>query len=294
MAPRESLKIVGADETSAGHDQVRPSAPARATVSLVELLELDRIDSDRFRTSVTVDEPYPLFGGQAAAQALWAAGQTVVRGRVPHSLHGYFVRPGVASAPIEYQVFIERNGRSFSSRQVVAEQDGEIVFTMLASFHAEEDGPEAQMREIPAVPRPEDAPRHRIPRLVSYEGKRVEQQYPHDELLTRYWARCTDDLRGDRLLNACALAYLSDNSAGIAALDTDTHWSGASLDHAVWFQRPVDAGQWMLADLVPVTVARGRGWYTGSLFQREGALIASLAQETVFRAGSGLYYPHGA
>lgn len=284
---------MAADKPTDVDDEARPSTRGRAEVSLVELIELDRRDSDRFRTRVAVDEPYPLFGGQVAAQALWAAGQTVVRSRVPHSLHGYFVRPGVASAPIDYQVFIERNGRSFSSRQVVAEQDGEILFTMLASFHADADGPEAQVREMPFVPRPQDAAPHQIPRLVSYEGRRVEQRYPHQELLTRYWARCTDDLRGDRLLNACALAYLSDNSAGIAALDTDTHRSGASLDHAIWFHRPVDAGQWTLVDLLPVTVARGRGWYTGSLFDREGALIATLAQETVFREGSGLYYPHG-
>jgi acyl-CoA thioesterase II len=274
-------------------DDAAESAPqARKRPSFLDLIEVARIDGNRFRSRVVVDEPYPLFGGQIAAQALYAAAQTVDRGRLPHSLHGYFVRPGDAGQPIEHEVFVERDGRSFSSRKVEARQDGSIVFTMLTSFHAETTGPEAQVREIPTVSRPEDSPPRRLPRLLSYEGRWVEQVYPHDELMTRFWARCTEHLRGDPVLNACALTYLSDHSAGIAALDSCSHWSGASLDHALWFHRPVEAEEWMLVDLVPHTVARGRGWYTGSVFRADGALVANLAQETVFRAGSGRYFPH--
>ena len=273
-----------------------PGAEALATRNtartLIDLLELEQIDGDQFRAGCVFSEQYPLFGGQVAAQALRAAGLTVDGERLPHSLHAYFLRQGDAAHPVVYQVVRERDGRSFSARRVVARQHGSAIFSMLASFHVGEGGPEAEAHDMPPTARPGDCAPYRMPRVFSFEGRRPEQDYPHHELLTRFWTRCTDDLRGDALLNACAVTYISDHSNGAAPLDTDTHRTIGSLDHALWFHRPVTANDWLLMDLVPHVVAKGRAWYTGSVYQADGTLVASLAQQAVYRAATGKYFPH--
>jgi acyl-CoA thioesterase II len=232
---------------------------------------------------VVVERPWALYGGQVAAQALYAAGSTVPAGRLPHSLHGYFLRSGSAARPTVFEVYRDRDGRSFSARRVVAIQGGEVIFNMSASFHTREEGAEAQESVMPAVPRPDQSPAHVIPRLFSYEGRSAPQPYPDVEWSTRFWARCTDALGDDPLLHACALTYVSDISSGLGPFNTPTHASSASLDHAVWFHRPIDAGNWMLMDLAPHTASGGRGWYTGSIFDPAGSLIASIVQESLFR-----------
>lgn len=260
--------------------------------SLADVLALERVDGTLFRTTYLLPDPYPMFGGQLAAQALLAAGLTVAEDRAPHSLHAYFLRPGDASQPVEYAVSVDRDGRGFSARRVVAQQRGKVVLTLSASFHIEdEEGPSDQRRPEPLVSSPEIAEPWLIPRLLSHDGRLAEQEYPHHELMTRFWARCTADLGGDRLLNACALAYVSDISSGVAHFDTDTHASHSSLDHALWFHRPVSAGQWLLLDLIPEVVSRGRGWYTGTIFDTAGNLVASFAQETLFVERPSSYFP---
>jgi acyl-CoA thioesterase-2 len=259
-----------------------PPGPAGLTGTLSELLELDHVDEDVFRAPFVFADPLPLYGGQVAAQALRAAGLTVAPDRLPHSLHGYYLRPGDASLPTILQVFRDRDGGSFSARRVVAMQSGKVIFNMAASFHLEEEGPDAHETALPRVSAPEASPGYDIPRLFAFEGRMVEQAGDY-EWPMRFWARCTEDLGDDQLLHACALTYLSDISTGIVPFNTETHASSSSLDHAVWFHRPVDVNGWLLTDLAAHTVARGRGWYTGSVFTPDGSLVASLTQEALFR-----------
>jgi acyl-CoA thioesterase-2 len=275
-------------------DPAAAQRPMNEGRPLLELLELERTGDCTFVAGYVFPDPYPLFGGQVAAQALRAAGLTLADGRSPHSLHGYFLRSGDASVPMELEVEIQRDGRSFSSRRVTAIQAERTIFTMSASFHLEDEGPSEQRVDAPSVIPPTDAEEWPIPRLFSFEGRAAEQDFPLDEMRSRFWARCTADLADDRLLNACAVAYFADITNPVAHFDTDTHRTSPSLDYSMWFHRPVRADRWMLLDLVPHTVARGRGWYTGSVFQEDGTLVASLAQETLFREGRpGSYFPRG-
>jgi acyl-CoA thioesterase-2 len=262
--------------------------------SFLDLLDLERTGDSTFEAGYVFPDPYPLFGGQVAAQALRAAGLTLPDGRAPHSLHGYFLRPGDASVPTELEVERERDGRAFSSRRVVARQSGKTIFSMSASFHVDEDGPSEQRGAPPAVTAPEDAADWPIPRVFSFEGRVAQQDFPHEEMRSRFWARCTADLADDRLLHACAVAYFADITNAVAHFDTDTHRSSPSLDYSIWFHRPVRGDRWMLLDLVPNVVGHGRGWYTGSVFQEDGGLVVSLAQESLFRPRApGSYFPHG-
>ena len=254
--------------------------------SLLDLLALERIDRDLYRATTVFADPWPLYGGQVAAQALRAAGATVDAGRLPHSLHGYFLRPGDASQPTVLHVHRDRDGRSYSARRVVAVQDGDVIFSMAASFHRFEEGPDAQEVAMPDVAAPYECGQWEIPRLFSFEGRTPQQPYQDMRFPTRFWARCTVPLE-DPLLQACALTYLSDIGSGLMAFETEQQRSLASLDHAVWFHRPVRADEWVLNEMVPHTVSAGRGWYTGSLFAADGTLVASLAQESLFRTRRG-------
>ena len=250
---------------------------------LLGILDLEEVDANLYRTTLAFTDRYALYGGQVAAQALRAAGLTVPSGRLPHSLHGYFLRPGDASRTTAFRVERDRDGRSYSARRVVALQQGEVIFSMSASFHATEDEPQEQATAAPRVPAPEQCDPFVFPRLFSLEGRRVEPPKPHEICPMRFWARGTSDLGDDPLLHACAFTYLSDISSGLFALENKHSRSGASLDHAVWFHRPVRMDDWALHDYVPHTASGGRGWYTGSVFDRSGQLVASLAQEALFR-----------
>jgi acyl-CoA thioesterase II len=251
--------------------------------ALLDLLDLEEIDRDLYRANFVFPDPFRLYGGQVAAQALRAAGLSVDPGRRPHSLHGYFLRAGDATRPMVFQVFRDRDGRSFTARRVVALQGGEVILNMSASFQIPEEGHDAQVPTMPSIPDPEESASHEIPRLFSFEGRAAPQPYPGMAWPTRFWARCTAPLNDDPLLHACALTYLSDISTGLSLFRTATHAPSSSLDHAVWFHRPIDANDWMLSDLVPHTASGGRGWYTGSIYDRQGVLLASVAQESLFR-----------
>jgi acyl-CoA thioesterase-2 len=255
---------------------------AEASGDLRDLLDLEPIEVNLFRANFVFGDPYALYGGQVAAQALRAAALTIDDGRLPHSLHGYFLRPGNASSPTVYQVFRDRDGRTFSARRVVALQRGEVIFSMSASFQNAEGGFEDQEVAMPAVPAPEQCRPYPIPRLFSYEGRQVPQPYGEVDWPTRFWARC-ELAFDDPVLDACALTYLSDISTGLARFNTAEFASSSSLDHAVWFHRPARAADWLLNDMVPHSVSAGRGWYTGSMFDSSGRLVASFAQEALFR-----------
>lgn len=252
-------------------------------VRLTDLLALEQVDDDLFRTTATLDEPFSLYGGQVAAQALTAAGRTVAADRPPHSLHGYFLRAGDAGRPTAFRVHRERDGRSYSARRVVATQDGETVFTLSASFHTGEDGRDLTFSPAPDAAPADGLPAVRLPRLVSVEAREPVQPYPDSVWPTRFWARCTAPLGDDPLVHAAALTYLSDVLSGLAPFRDADGAPMSSLDHAVWFHRPARMDAWTLLDLVPRTVASGRGWYTGTLTAADGSLCASLTQEQLFR-----------
>ena len=251
--------------------------------SLFDVLDLEELDRDLYRANLVYSDHHALYGGQVAAQALLAAGRTVDVDRMPHSLHAYFLRSGDAARPTIFRVERDRDGGSFSARRVVALQDGQVLFNMSCSFAAPEDGPDLQVDPVPGAGVPDELPSRAMPRLFSMESRVPEQPYPSPSWPVRFWARSTVPLPGDRLLHACVLTYLSDIGAGTAALEGAESRSNTSLDHAVWFHRPVRLDEWVLVDLVPHTAASGRGWYTGTLHDVSGRLGASLTQEVLYR-----------
>ncbi|MGY1722076.1 acyl-CoA thioesterase [Blastococcus sp. SYSU DS0533] len=263
----------------------------QAAPTVLDVLALEEIDRDLYRSTLLFADPFPLYGGQVAAQALYAAGRTVDPDRLPHSLHGYFLRSGDAARPTVFRVDRDRDGGSFSARRVVAIQGGEVVFSMSASFSVPGPGPDHQVQEVPAVDLPAGLPGFELPRLFSVEGRRPPQPFPDAHWPTRFWARSAVPLPADRLVHACVLTYLSDIGTGLSALPEDEAAPGPSLDHAVWFHRHTPLDDWVLMDMVPRTVAGGRGWYTGSITTAGGALAASFTQETLFRPGRNPFRP---
>lgn len=259
------------------------AARAAAGPDLLDLLDVEELEQDLYRASAVFDEPFPLYGGQVAAQALLVAGRTVSPDRVPHSLHGYYLRGGASAKPTVFRVERDRDGRSYSARRVVAIQDGKVIFNLAASFSAPEPGVDREVEPGPEVPPPAALPDAELPRLLSMESRVPPQPQPV-EWPTRFWARCTLDLPDSPLVHACVLTYLSDISSGLLALHDGVGTTGPSLDHAVWFHRPVRLDDWVLVDLVPRTVSGARGWYTGTVHRADGTLAASIAQEALFRS----------
>jgi acyl-CoA thioesterase-2 len=260
------------------------AATAPSGPTLREVLDLDRLDENRFRSCLRYSDPGALYGGQLAAQALVAAGDTVADDRAPHSLHLYYLRSGTAGRPLEFCIDRDRDGRAFSARRVVALQDGKVLATASCSFAVPAGGPDVQMAPAPEVPvDPADLPYYPAPRLFGFECRLAPGQHAAAEWPTRFWARSAGAPTGDRLREAATLAYLSDRSSGIGGLDVGTPMVPISLDHAIWFHRPVLATDWMMLDLVPHTLAAERTWYTGTIHDRAGVLAASLTQEVLTR-----------
>jgi acyl-CoA thioesterase II len=276
---------------------------------LVRLLDLEVIDVNLFRGMQPGEERQRVFGGQVAGQALMAAGRTVARGQV-HSLHAYFLRPGDPTIPILYQVDPIRDGRSFTTRRVVAIQHGEAIFTMAASFHEDERGPEHQI-SMPDVPAPEDLPslqelleplRDKVENLDRWfflphpiEQRSVDQSLPWErrqvvgEPRQQIWIRTDGALPDDPLLHACIAAYASDMSLfDTILLSHVVDWSpgafmGASLDHCMWFHRRVRIDDWLLYDTDSPIAHGARGLARGFLFDRSGELVVSVVQEGLTR-----------
>ncbi|MFL6022372.1 MAG: acyl-CoA thioesterase, partial [Marmoricola sp.] len=249
---------------------------------LLDLLQLEKVEEDTFRANYVFEEDWPLYGGQVAAQALLAAGLTVGPGRLPHSLHGYFLRRGDASIPTLFQVDRDRDGHSFSARRVVAIQRGEVIFSTAVSFADPAEGMDRQGPALPGVTSPEESLAWEVPRMFS-----LEVRIPPEDGVTawpsRFWSRFTTAVGDDVLLNAAALTYLSDVSADLHSFQTDGFIPAASLDHAVWFHHPARLEDWIFTDYTARTIAGNRGLYTGSLFDRSGRMVASIAQEALYR-----------
>jgi acyl-CoA thioesterase II len=244
-----------------------------------DLLDLEYIEENLYRSSAVIDESFRLYGGQVAAQALYAAGCTVPDGRLPHSLHGYFLRAGSTLQPTLFRVDRDRDGNSFSARRVVAIQEGEVIFNMSASFAALRPGADLDAREAPEIPHPDALPAFCHPWFPSFEFRTPEWE---QRLPGRFWIRHMTDLPADPLVHAAVLVYTSDISTGLIPLEGEESQTGPSLDHAVWFHRPARMDSWTWQELTPHTVAGGRGWYTGAVYAADGARVASIAQETLF------------
>jgi acyl-CoA thioesterase II len=275
---------------------------------LLTLLELEQLEVNLFRgESRDIGSPQ-VFGGQVLGQALTAASATV-EGRIVHSLHAYFLRRGDFTAPIVYQVDRSLDGHSFSNRRVVAIQHGAQIFNMAASFHVQEEGLDHQVR-MPVVPRPEELPdssrppRELVERLPERIRKFIEQPRPFEfrsvqqidylrptrsEPARQLWFRAVGRLPDDEKLHRSLLAYVSD----YFLLDTATLPHGmsslhgslimASIDHAMWFHRPLRVDEWLLYAVDSPSASGARGFARAGLFSLDGRLVASTAQEGLVR-----------
>jgi acyl-CoA thioesterase II len=265
-----------------------PAEPVLADPStgLPELLSLERIEDNLFRTVVVSDEPSGLYGGQVAAQALRAAAATVAADRHPHSLHGYFLSRGDASRRVLLTVHRDRDGGSYSNRRVIAVQNGVVIFNMVTSFHVVEDGLDYQAHQLPDVTGPEELADSDIATRLRGVDIRVPEQPGQDQQWpSRVWLRARNPLADDTL-QACALTYVSDMFSGLSRVPGRTFRGRlTSIDHAVWIYRKVAVDDWVLMDLSPESASGGRGMYTGQIFSRDGRLAAGIAQESLFRPG---------
>ena len=249
---------------------------------IAAVLDLERIDQHiyRGRNPASAAKRRALFGGQVAAQALMAAGLTVPDDRRVHSLHGYFLRSGRIDRPVILRVDADRDGRSFSARHVVALQEGEVIFSMLASFQT---GSHEGVLDEPRrsdVPAPEYCAPGGFDALVDV---RSVTKFSVEDDKIRFpdclWARIPGEFPDDPLSHACALTYVSDMGSGFGQMDWDLPNAGPSLDHAIWFHEPVRADDWMLIHMWPRKAMGIRGLYDGTIRDRSGRLLASIAQE---------------
>jgi acyl-CoA thioesterase-2 len=258
---------------------------------LASLLDLERVDRDLFRgRNANFGPRRTLYGGQVAAQCLVAAAATVEDGRLPHSLHGYFLRAGRSDLPVILEVDRDRDGRSFSARHVNAVQDGEVIFSMVTSFHAESGEEDADgvfdgaaRREVPA---PADTPKGGWNPLLE-----VREVTPTDFLKGVFtdcaWVRATTTLPDDPLVQRAGLTYLSDIGSGFGQKPRSLSGRGGpSIDHSMWFQDHIRADDWVLVDLEPVKAKSARGCYQGSLRGPDGTLGATLYQEHLLLPGA--------
>ncbi|WP_328776496.1 acyl-CoA thioesterase II [Streptomyces goshikiensis] len=285
-----------------------------ALTTLLDLLDLEQIEEDIFRgTSRSALVPR-VFGGQVAAQALVAAGRTVPGDRTAHSLHSYFLRAGDPGAPIVYAVDRIRDGRSFTTRRVVAVQHGQPIFHLSASFQTYEEGLEHQSA-MPDAPDPEtlptaaeSLPAYRkifrdpgtVERLIEARGA-VDLRYATTppwgsvgepvEPRTQVWFRTAGKLeRDDALLHTCLATYVSDMTLLDSVLLAHGRggWAvgdvvGASLDHAMWFHRPFRADEWLLYDQESPSSSAGRGLGQARIWTQDGRLAVTVIQEGVVR-----------
>ena len=280
--------------------------------ALLGILDLEELEVNLFRGRSPQEGSQRVFGGQVLGQALIAAGRTVERDAA-HSFHAYFLRPGDPKTPILYQVDRTRDGKSFTTRRIIAIQHGRAIFHLEASFQQHEAGPEHQ-DPMPEAPDPESLPdfRERMEPLARKAPAEVRRWLASDRPIDlRYvtqfdpiepeklpprqlvWVRADGPLPDSRLLHQCVVAYASDLTLlDTAALPHGISWIGrgwqiASLDHAMWFHRDFRADEWLLYEQQSPVAAGARGFTTGRLFTQGGALVVSVVQEGLFRRLEG-------
>ena len=283
--------------------------PDSSINDLIQLLDLEEIEKNHYRATSPNEGWQRVYGGQVIGQALVAASRTVPEDRHAHSLHGYFLRPGDTTIPILYTVDRIRDGRSFTTRRVVAIQHGRAIFNMSISFHLGEEGFDHQM-PMPEAPLPDTLRDERELRqewLSQLPEDQVES-FNHDRPIDirpvnpvdifhpekrpphqMCWMKSRDRLPDDPRLHQCVLAYLSDwsllDTAVLphAASFTQSTMQMASLDHAMWFHRPFRADEWLLYVQDSPSASGARGLNRGLIYNREGVLVASAAQEGLIR-----------
>ena len=284
-----------------------------AANELIDLLDLEEIEKNHYRATSPSEGWQRVYGGQVIGQALVAASRTVPEDRQAHSLHGYFLRPGDTTIPILYKVDRIRDGKSFTTRRVVAIQHGRAIFNMSISFQVEEDGFSHQF-DMPEAPAPETLQDERelraqwAAKLPAEHAQSFNRERPIDvrpvnpvdvfnpekrEPLQMCWMKSRDPLPDDYRLHQCVLAYLSDWSL----LDTATLPHGvsflqenmqmASLDHAMWFHRRFRADDWLLYVQDSPSAGGARGLNRGQVYDQNGVLVASAAQEGLMRHHPG-------
>ena len=282
----------------------------KALNKLINLLDLEQLENNLFRgQSENIGGPR-VFGGQVLGQALTAAVRTVDKKRTAHSLHAYFLRPGDMELPIIYDVDRIRDGGSFTTRRVVAIQKGEPIFNTSISFHKKESGPTHQI-DMPDIPSPEECKseiqirkqiaervpekmrdfflRERPIEMRSMPGEDMFQEAKKKPPYKYMWMKAVDRLPDDISLHQAILAYASD--MGLLSTSLNPHrlsfasgnFQSASLDHAMWFHRPFRADEWMLYSTDSPSASNARGFNRGSVYTREGVLVASAVQEGLMR-----------
>jgi len=277
---------------------------------VVHLLDLEKLEEGLFRGSQPAkSDLVRVFGGQVASQALMAAQHTVPDDRHVHSMHLYFILGGDPSIPIVYDVENVRDGRSFTTRRVAARQHGEIIFYMTASFQVDEPGWDHQ-DHIPDVPTPDES--MTMDELISsfspssaehwkrewssfdvrYVGDNRAEDDPQRRLVPavqRLWFRADGTLPASRHVHNAAFTYISDLSLLGASLVPHGVVIGspkvqpASLDHTIWFHRPIAADEWLLYDQTSPSASGARGLSTARVFSLDGTLVATVAQEGLIR-----------
>ena len=276
---------------------------------LVELLELEPLEHNIYRGENRDIGTGRIYGGQVLAQSLIAASRTVEDERPIHSLHGYFILPGDLAAPVVYFVDRLRDGGSFTTRRVTAIQHGRAIFNMSASFHRQEPGPDHQS-PMPDVPPPDALPSElellrsmsdRIPDALRsvllqerpLDIRPVDPVDPFDPepraAVRRVWIRSLEPVGPSQARHRAVLAYASDYGILGSALQPHgitfrrSNVMVASLDHAIWFHRPVDVNQWLFYDMRSPVSADARGFALGTFYTGDGRLVASVAQEGLVR-----------
>jgi acyl-CoA thioesterase-2 len=279
-----------------------------AVQDLLSILDLEPLEVNLFRGRSPQVGWQRVFGGQVIGQALVAACRTV-EGRLPHSMHAYFILPGDPSVPIIYEVEHLRDGKSFTTRRVKAIQHGHPIFAMSVSFHVPETGFDHQA-VMPDVPPPDKLPsesdlRERVlPTLPDPVRRYYERERPIELRPVEYdrytgkkmpegkfnvWIRATGRLPDDPAIHQCVLAYASD----MTLLDTvmvphgrtlfEKNFMAASLDHALWLHRAFRADEWLLYAQDSPNLHGARGFARGLIFKQDGTLVASVAQEGLVR-----------
>ena len=276
---------------------------------LFDHLELEKLDENLYRSAHKNEGWFRVYGGQVLAQALLSASHTVPDDRHVHSLHAYFLRPGDLKQPIIFQVDRTRDGRSFTTRRVVAMQHGKAILNMAASFQIPEEGLSHQA-QMPDVPPPEECA-NRKEMAEQFRGKvsddlldRFSRQFAVDlrhvdinslfdntpkEPVTSVWFRVNTELPADYDRHAHMLAYASDMTLLQTSLRPhgqslfDPKLQIASLDHAMWFHRPFRTDDWLLYAQDSPSSSQARGFNRGNIFTRDGVLVASVCQEGLMR-----------
>ncbi|MBB3048752.1 acyl-CoA thioesterase-2 [Litorivivens lipolytica] len=273
----------------------------KALADLLACNQLEEIDINLYTGRAAHNSGGRIYGGQVLAQALSAAGRTVPQEFTLHSMHAYFLRMGDPDRQVVYEVEAIRDGRSFMTRRVVAQQYGRAIFSAMLSYQVEEDGFE-HARTMPDVPPPEA--------LIS-DDQRLKKYFPNrtglwpiefrkvnppdldnlqpSEAVSYNWFRATDNVGEDLATHQQLLAYASDNPILITALNPhgvsflNPDMATISLDHALWFYKPFRVDDWLLYETHSDVAANGRAWCRGRIYNRKGELVAAATQEGLLR-----------